>query len=211
MTAADALARNDRYLQGVVEAFGLCPFARQCRTSGQLQRVVLTGEDVHVDLRAALLALQAADDDAFEVALVLLPRFVETSAAFETLLRAVEAEVATALAARGKAPTCFAVAFHPQLPFTVGQAHQLVGLLRRSPDPTVQLVRRSLLARVRGVHGEQRYVDIEGASDWNAILAAAATLAGDVPLSERIANHNLQTWIERGPALHAALEATAVR
>ena len=38
---AAALARNERYVREFVEAFNLCPYARRCRETGKLQRVVL--------------------------------------------------------------------------------------------------------------------------------------------------------------------------
>ncbi|MBM4345628.1 MAG: DUF1415 family protein [Deltaproteobacteria bacterium] len=157
-----ALARNDRYLASVVEAFGLCPFARQCRATGKLHRHVVAAGDQRAFLVQTLAELQATGDDGFEVALVLMPAFVGAASEFETLLREAETEVAAHLRAQGRQPACFAVVFHPGLPFASDQPHQLVGLLRRSPDPTVQLVRRSLLDRVRGTRGEHRYVDVDG-------------------------------------------------
>ena len=199
------LLRNDEYLRNVVETFNLCPFARQCRQTGKLQRIVLTSADVAAELRATLLTLQQTTDDDFEVALVIAPLFVGDHAQFEAMLRRVEAQVGTDLAHIGAVGTCFAVAFHPQLPFGTAQPHQLVGLFRRSPDPTVQLVRRSLLDRVRKGHGEHRYVDVGEMSTAETILAAAATLAGRISLSERIALNNEQTWQHQGPQLQSAM------
>ncbi len=205
-TAQAALGRNDLYLRGAVEAFGLCPFARQCRTTGKLRRVVVPAGDQRQGLIAELAELQASDDDDFEVALVLMPNFAGSSAQFETLLRQVEPEVVALLLAQGRQPACFAVVFHPDLPFATDQPHQLVGLLRRSPDPTVQLVRRSLLERVRGTHGEHRFVDVEAAPDLAAAMALAAALGAEAPLSDRIARANLDTFAARGEQLLAALD-----
>lgn len=203
--AQAALDRNDRYLRDAVEAFGLCPFARQCRATGKLRRMVVPTGDQRALLVAALTELQATGDDDFEVALVLVPAFGGPSSEFESLLRHCEADVSALLHAQGRKPACFAVVFHPDLPYAAEQPHQLVGLLRRSPDPTVQLVRRSLLDRVRGTHGEYRYVDIDAAPTLAAAMALAAALGTEAPLSERIARANLETFAARGPELLAAI------
>lgn len=198
------LERNDKYLQQVVEGYNLCPFARQCRLSDKLHREVIASQDIAAALLARLLQLQQTDDTSFEVALVIVPGFAGSTHQFETLLRQVEAQIVAYLAGMGQRQACFAVAFHPQMPFETGQPHQIVGLLRRSPDPTVQLVRRSLLEQVRGNDSAPQYLDTQPHATAESLLAAAAALVIRPTLSERIAAANFQTWHRTGQALAAA-------
>jgi hypothetical protein len=48
------------------------------------------------------------------------------------------------------APSFFIAAFHPAAPVTFSTPPQLVSFVRRTPDPTLQLVRASALRRVTG-------------------------------------------------------------
>lgn len=81
-----------------------------------------------------------------EVALLIFPAIQAEFPAFEhfaALLR-------EARGALEGAPTFYIVPFHPDAPPDTDTPHGLVSFLRRSPDPTLQLVRASLLERVRG-------------------------------------------------------------
>jgi hypothetical protein len=83
----------------------------------------------------------------------------------------------------------FAIAdFHPDAPADLGSPARLVPFIRRSPDPTLQLVRHSVLLAAR--HGERsgtRFVD--------AALIASGALdelqeQGREPLHARLAREN---------------------
>ena len=50
---------------------------------------------------------------------------------------------------RGSLRLFYCVAFHPALPMDLSDANRAVSFLRRSPDPTLQLVRIATLDRVR--------------------------------------------------------------
>lgn len=208
MPAADdpILARNDAYLR-VIEGFDLCPFARPCRTSGQLLRRVVRGADLPAVLLAELQALQRSRDGDFEVALVIAPDFAEGPRAWEALVQDLAERVHDQFAAEGLAPACYAVAFHPQMAYRIDTPLQLVGLLRHSPDPTLQLVRREVLDRVRGSQGEQRYLDPQHWDSPQQALAAAAALIGRPGLSDRIAAANFATWQRAGGELERELAA----
>jgi hypothetical protein len=93
---------------------------------------------------------------------------------------------------RGQA--VFAMAdFHPDVDADLTSAERLVAFIRRSPDPVLQLLRRSVLDEVRrGEEPGTRFVD-------------PALFAGDrlperpaEPLHERIATANLKTVRELG-------------
>lgn len=204
--AAAALQRNQRWLLDVVEAFGLCPFAFSCRTSGQLHREALTGLVTDARLRSALMRLQQTPDDAFEVGLILAPHASHDPRVFERQVRRVADGVDLALKVQGKSAACYAVAFHPQMPFSDQSASGLTGLWRRSPDPTVQLVRKSVLEAVRSRHTPLRYVDVAAIDDLPAWLATHPH-AAKVGLSQRIAEANAQAWRDCSSDVLAAIAA----
>jgi hypothetical protein len=186
----EALARNDAYL-ALVEGLGLCPFARRCRETGKLARRVLLGSE---PLRAALEAVASIEAlaDAVEVGLLICPDFAGGHRAFEELCVAV----------RAQCHDYFCVAFHPELPEDVADEYRAVGFIRRSPDPTLQLVRRSVLERVRGEQGST-FVDASKMS-----LEELAALPAPVSVSDRIAKDNLATLRREGVAcLRARLGA----
>lgn len=201
-----ALQRNDAYLH-VIEGLNLCPFARSCRSTGMLHRELVRAADLPAALRHRLLALQQSADGDFEVGLLIAPDFAEGAQAWEALIHQVNTQVAEQLAVDGLRPVCYAVAFHPQMAYRTETPLQLVGLLRHSPDPTLQLVRRETLDRIRDYRGEHRFLDLQAWSTPEQILAAAVELVGRVPLSDRIAAANFETWQRLGGQLEAELAA----
>lgn len=196
---AAALARNDAYVRGFVEQLGLCPYARRCREAGRLHRRVLFSEAAAAGAVAELEALPA---DAVEVALLIFPRFDRGARAFEAFRGTVREQMAGAHPA-GE-PPFFCVAFHPDLPMDLGDAHRAVHFIRRSPDPTLQLVRASVLRQVRaGRTGGSTFVDTRR-------LTAAELMALEAPagLSDQIAEANLAALRRAGPERLAAALAS---
>jgi hypothetical protein len=187
------LARNDRYLREFVEALHLCPYAKRCREEGKLQRRVIRRRE---DALAAIREIEAMPADAVEVALLIFP---EEPADGEESARAFEAfcaELREQMFAShpGQAPF-YSVAFHPDLPRDLLDASRAVRFIRRSPDPTLQLVRASILVRVRGDGGGgSRYVDTSLLS-----LEQAMALLSPASLAERIGEANLATLQREGP------------
>ena len=195
MTTPDerVLARNDRYLREFVEALHLCPYAKRCREEGKLQRRVIRRRE---EALAAIREIEAMPADAVEVALLIFP---EEPADGEESARAFEAfcaELREQMFAShpGQAPF-YCVAFHPALPRDLLDANRAVRFIRRSPDPTLQLVRASILVRVRGDGGGgSRYVDTSLLS-----LEQAMALLSPASLAERIGEANLATLQREGP------------
>jgi len=187
------LARNDRYLREFVEALHLCPYAKRCREEGKLQRRVIRRRE---DALAAIREIEAMPADAVEVALLIFP---EEPADGEESARAFEAfgaELREQMFAShpGQAPF-YCVAFHPDLPRDLLDANRAVRFIRRSPDPTLQLVRASILVRVRGEGGGgSRYVDTSLLS-----LEQAMALLSPASLADRIGEANLATLQHEGP------------
>lgn len=207
LRAARALARNDVYLQQVVEAHKLCPFARPCRESGQLKRVVLQGPAFATELREAVGELQLSVDGDFEVALVIAPGYRDGPAGWERLVRQTADGIEAGLERQGQRPACYVVAFHPDMPYGTAAPHQLVGLLRHSPDPTAQLVRRTVLDSVRGDQPEQRFVDLAEYASLREAVAAVNARAAVVSLSDRIAAANYAHHAEMRGQLERLLAA----
>jgi hypothetical protein len=187
--ATAASSRSDAYLHRFVEALHMCPFARRCREEGKLFRRVLLASD---DALAAIREVEAMPD--VEVALLIFPE-----AATGTLQSARDFEAFCAglreqMTSSGTSQTFYCVAFHPDLPRDLADAHRAVQFIRRSPDPTLQLVRASVLRAVRGENNGERYVDPSKLS-----LEQMLALTVPVSTSDRIAEANLETLAREGP------------
>jgi hypothetical protein len=188
---AGALARNDRYLREFVEALELCPFARKCRETGRLARRVLRGERPSEATAGAVRELELTSEEQVEVALLIYPEFAGDVRAFEQFRDEV----------RRSLRLFYCVAFHPALPMDLSDANRAVSFLRRSPDPTLQLVRIATLDRVRSARpAGSVYVDASALSPDE--LLELETLPS---LSEQIAAANLRTLRRHEPAALAAL------
>ncbi len=176
---AAALARNDRYLREFVEALELCPFARRCRETGRLARRVLRGGRPGESTAAAVRELEATDEEQVEVALLIYPELEGGVRELEELRDEV----------RRSLRLFHCVAFHPDLPMDLSDENRAVSFLRRSPDPTLQLVRIATLDRVRsGRPAGSVYLDPSKLSaDELRSLQPALTV------SEQIARANLRT------------------
>ena len=190
---AEALARNDRYLREFVEALELCPFARKCRESGRLARRVLRGERPAEATAAAVRELEQTSEEQVEVALLIYPEFAGELSRFEEFRDEV----------RRSLRLFYCVAFHPALPMDLSDANRAVSFLRRSPDPTLQLVRISTLDRVRsGRPAGSVYVDPSRLSPEEL-----RDLEAVPSLSDQIAEANLCTLRREDPARLAQLLA----
>jgi hypothetical protein len=202
LTTADreVLLRSDRYLHDFVERLHLCPYAQRCREGGKLQRRVLWRRE---DALPAIRELEALPEGEVEVALLIFPAEPATGEASARAFSAFCGELRDRMFAPhgGEAPF-YAVAFHPDLPRDLLDANRAVHFIRRSPDPTLQLVRASVLRAVRGSQdGGSRYLDPAALS-----LEQAMALVSPVSLAERIAQANFSTLQREGPdALEALL------
>jgi hypothetical protein len=202
-----ALARSDRYLREFVEALRMCPFARRCREEGRLERRVLFPEDdgltaahagaigaAHTGaagtaVRTVLAELQTVPPQ-MEVALFIFPLAPKGSLESAHAFEAFGAGVRDAMP---KPATFYCVAFHPDLPRDLRDAHRAVPFIRRSPDPTLQFVRIETLEAVRGADGD-RYVDPSRLTP-----ALLASLQEEESLSDAIASENFRTLEREGP------------
>jgi hypothetical protein len=199
---ARTLARSDRYLRDFVEALHLCPYARRCRESGKLhRRVVLRPEDAP----AAVRAVEALPEGSVEVALLIFPNApangLESARDFDEFASDLRNRILDAHAGN---PPFYCVAFHPDLPRDLLDAHRAVQFIRRSPDPTIQLVRASVLRAVRGTDdGGTRVVDPSSLT-LEQLMAVSSPLS----LADRIAEANLAMLQREGPDKVEALLAS---
>jgi hypothetical protein len=190
---ARALERNDRFLVEVVEAFEVCPFARGTRTSGKLAR------DVQFVESAAEVAARIAphDEGEADIVLIILPAFFGDSYAFDRFVE----QVRVADAARRQPP--FAMApFHPDTPYYTDKPSRLVGLFRRSPDPTIQLVRYSALESAKRRAPDGKFYFDGSPAAWAAIAARP-----ERGLSDQITHDNFERLRARADELAAKLTA----
>ncbi|HWA77949.1 MAG TPA: DUF1415 family protein [Polyangiaceae bacterium] len=200
----EALRVYDRYAREVVERFDFCPWATRARREGAAEPHVLLDRDPN-DFSASLSLIAAlAARPRITVGLLIYPHFDMGRLDFEHFVR----RLRQADAERHE-PGCvpFAMAaFHPQADPALDDAERMVPFLRRSPDPTIQLVRCDALAAVRGTpSGGTALVEV-----W--MLSAAGLAKEDAPdVRERIALNNLKTVREVGPAAIEAVLADIER
>jgi hypothetical protein len=170
MTAAlvaEALRVNARYLDEAVVGWGLCPFAARALAGGEVERRVLLDEPPEVAPVLACAQELAAIPGAV-IGLVIFPCASLPAAAFDAFAERVRRD------ARSRA--FHVAAFHPQAAAAFSTAPQLVSFLRRTPDPTLQLVRASVMERLDpGLSGDVlahnfAAVRARGADDLDALL-----------------------------------------
>jgi len=127
--AAEVLRIHRRYASEIVQTYGLCPFVRDVDVAFGRFAVML---DEELDLDAAREAVLDAKNP---VVHVVFPCALPPPNVFERFA----SSLYKALQGKLETPPVMA-AFHPQLAGDAGAAHRLVGLLRRAPDPFVQLI-----------------------------------------------------------------------
>jgi hypothetical protein len=193
VTFRDDLARvtldvYERYAVEVVEHFGFCPWARAARESGHVTLRVVSSVNQH-DFEESLALMQAlhACDPASDIALFIYPLLDLDRLRFEDFVRRLRA---LAEADARRLDDYAMAAFHPMASADLDHPDRLVPYVRRSPDPTLQLVRKSALSSIKGLSQGTAFVDIEA-------LSALGMQALSEPVSkavrERIAEQNLGT------------------
>jgi hypothetical protein len=179
-----------RYQLEIVEACGLCPWAERARVSGRFRTRVLLQTDLRGTEAATLAIDELMVDPRAEVAVLVYPRLRLGRLEFERFV----AEVREADAKRhelGCIPYVLA-AFHPDAAPDASDAERLIPFLRRTPDPTIQLLRSDVLERVRSATPQgTQFFDVRTLELLDADVKEPA-----VSLRQRIARTNLAT-VER--------------
>ncbi|HEX4451043.1 MAG TPA: hypothetical protein VH143_09250 [Kofleriaceae bacterium] len=176
----------DRYIEEIVEAYDLCPWARAARTGGELAVATLWGTPSSEPFAAAANELLSRPET--RVAMVVAPELAVTP----TELRELRGEVAKLVTIAGVAE------FHPDAPLDATTPARLVPYLRRSPDPMLQLVPHAILASVRTP--QPRYATLDQLKALNDLAAAPKQDIGD-----RIAATNHARVAADGAAIEAKL------
>jgi hypothetical protein len=178
-----------RYQAEIVEACGLCPWAERARVDGRFKTRVLLQTDAVSTQAATDVIDDLMVDPRAEVAVLIYPRLRMGRLEFERFV----ASVRGADAERhplGCIPYVFA-AFHPDATADTSDAERLIPFLRRTPDPTIQLLRSDVLDRVRSATPQgTQYMDIRALESLETDAKEAVTLR------QRIARTNLAT-VER--------------
>jgi hypothetical protein len=198
---AEVLRVHTRYAVEVVEAFNLCPFARHARVHQRVRHVVLLQHDTSVAATLAAIDELVSGPPAIEIAQFIYPNLAVTPRELDWFLNAVrEAEQAR----RPGEPVFVMAAFHPDGALDLRSPERLVAFLRRTPDPTLQLLRFARLQQMRedGARGTS-FVDPHTLSLDD--LLRAPPPAPD--LTERIARDNHQTVQRVGVARLEAIFA----
>ncbi|MET0792747.1 MAG: DUF1415 family protein [Polyangiaceae bacterium] len=195
---SQALRVYRRYMLEVVEAFKLCPWAAPARRDGQvLEQVFLAENQADPEQSLALLA-SLSGQPRIDIALFIYPDLELDRLAFESFVRTLRERDAARYEV-GTIPFAMA-AFHPDARADLKDPERLIPFLRRTPDPTIQVVRRSALDRVRGNSQE-------GTSFFDLADLGTLPLPQKEPLSlrQRIAQANLDTTLEVGVSSLEAL------
>jgi hypothetical protein len=181
----EVLRVNARYLDELVEGYDVCPFARGARLRSQVARRVLLDETP--DPTAALEAIdELAREETIAVALLIFPRLPLAPDPFDRFVGE--------LRAASKPPFAMAM-FHPDAAYDLASPQQMVMFFRRAPDPTIQLVRFSVLDAVKG----PTRADGKFLFDWSARgWAELARRSAEVSVSEQIAQANHATALREG-------------
>jgi len=187
---AEARRVYHRYATEIVEELGLCPWAKAAREAGQVAVMVAVQTVAGSEEALAMIAEVAARPD-IKIGLLLFPRWIGSKVEFEHFASRVR-ELDEVRYPRGGTP--FAIAdFHPDAEPDTASPERLVSFIRRTPDPTLQLVRRSVLAEVRLSENQgTKFFDPARFS-----LDDLPTNQAD-PLHERIARANQRTLLDAG-------------
>ncbi len=184
----EALRINERYLLEVVERFELCPWAKSVRNSAKLSRAVYLG-----GAKAAEITLQISKEiELFvantkaEIGLLIFPDHEAGASDFRAFVGTLEKAHASEHP-RHDIPLAMA-SFHPDAEPDLSSPARLVSFIRRSPDPTIQLVRREAMAKVReGPSGGSVFA--ESLDAFMPLMGQKAKLS----VSDSIAKNNLET------------------
>jgi hypothetical protein len=193
MSVADELERealrlNRRYVVEVVEQYSLCPWAERARRDGRVTERVFLQEISELQARSLETIQELSALEEIEIALFIYPLANLGRLDFEHFARLLRAED-QAQHEVGEVPFAIA-AFHPDAPPVLSSAERLIPFLRRTPDPTLQLVRTSTLERTRGVDEGTSFLDVELVSPFALKAPPRPTVR------ERVAEANLAT-VER--------------
>jgi hypothetical protein len=206
---AEALRIHLRYSVEVIEALGFCPWAHAARIAGRVRTIIVfgnpqnTAETFHDQILREIDAIE--DDENVEVGLLVFPELMLSRLAFQHLAARVRADYSQR---RARTQQSFALAdFHPDAEPDLAAPERLVPFIRKSPDPTFQLIRHAALDATRLGSAGSRFVD----TSMLGALELGAKLDQTEPLHARLARANLLEVQRLGVARVQALLAEISR
>lgn len=170
-----------RYQLEIVEACGLCPWAERARLDGRVRERVILGEPL-ADALGYIAELAA--DESVEIGLLLFPKLTIDRTGFDRFIAKLQ-DADRERHPLGQIPFMFA-AFHPNAAVDLSHPERLIPFLRRTPDPTIQLVRASVVERMRTRVPQ-------GTQFFDPSLLDAPPLDSGPELREKIAQTNMAT------------------
>lgn len=195
------LEAYERYAVEVVERFNFCPWARSARTQGDVTLRVVFSVD-HDDFDESLRCLHDLHEQVPEtdIALFIYPLLDLDRLGFEDYARRLRTRAETGQ----KNLDAFAMAaFHPVAGADLTHPDRLVPFVRRSPDPTLQLVRKSALSSIKGLTHGTLFLDV---SALTPAAFKALQEPAPKPVRDRIAEQNLESVRDAGTqAIEAVL------
>jgi len=194
----EALRVYRRYAIEVVEGYTLCPWAAAARRDGHVVEAVILAENQGDPQQSLALLERLKAQPATDIALFIYPDLELDRLGFESFVRTLR-ERDAARHEVGMIPFAMA-AFHPDARPDLNEPERLIPFLRRTPDPTIQVVRCAALDRVRGNSQE-------GTSFFDLADLGTLPLPQKEPISlrQRIAQANLDTALEAGVDVLEAL------
>ena len=149
--AAEACRLHLRYTTEVVEKFNLCPWARRAGLDGEIGRSALLQADPDPGPTLALIARLEAERPPPPMVIAIYPRLALSPLDFDAFAAAIKA---TDQARHRGSPVYVSATFHPGYHLDERSPSALVPWLRRSPDPSLQLVRLDVIEAARGPSGK---------------------------------------------------------
>jgi hypothetical protein len=143
--AREALRLHERYHRELIERFSVCPWAKPARADGRTRAHVIVDASCSPEELMPVLT-QWADDASIDVAFLIAPRFTGDADAFAHWAESIGEQ---------HSEVFLTAPFYPSAPDSAGAIH----FLRQTPDPTVQLVRRTRLEEIRA-QDPPHYTDI---------------------------------------------------
>lgn len=182
--AGEARRLHERYHRELIERFSVCPWAKPARADGRTRTHVVTDASCSPEELVPILSEWAADE-AVDVAFVIAPRFVGPADAF--------ADWATSIV-QSHSDVFLTAPFYPTVPDSSGS----IQFLRQTPDPTVQLVRRTRLEEIRA-QDPPHYADIFTLNlrDLESVRPPRAVAAAVIERNERTIERAGRVEIQR--------------
>ena len=196
-----------RYHVEVVEALGLCPWAKDARDQGRVAMAISFAREP--DSEAAWRTIDATMTRAStDIGIVVFPALDLGRLPFSHFVAQCRAREQTS-SRTGSSDNRIALAdFHPDATPDASSPERLVPFIRRAPDPMIQVVRLSALEAVRLT--EDRGTSFVDPSEHN-LLSLCELPPAPPELATRVARNNARTVQRLGLAHVDALICDIVR